>query len=99
MTKTKKPLPGRKKGKGPRRTHFARSDLPEVYRMRHYLDGGERPGGRAYARNYSELAEAFNCSESLAAAACAQAEALFRTGGLVQIGTMFALSRPGEVPG
>ena len=98
MAKAKKPPSGRK-AKARQRTHFARSDLPEVYRMRHYLDGGERPGGRAYARNYSELAEAFNCSESLAAAACAQAEALFRTGGLVQIGTRFVLSRFREVPG
>lgn len=98
MAKTKKPLPGRKKGKGPRRTHFARSDLPEVYRMRHYLDGGERPAGRTYARSYGELAEAFNCSESLAAAACAEAEALYRRGGITRIGTRFVLSRSGEVP-
>ena len=97
MAKAKKPSSGRK-AKARQRTHFTRSDLPEVYRMRHFIDG-RQPPGRAYARSYGELAEAFNCSESLAAAACAQAEALFRTGGLVQIGTRFALSHPGEVPG
>lgn len=98
MEKARRP-PARKKGKVRQRTHFARSELPEVYRLRHFLDGGMRPAGRAYARSYGELAEAFNCSESLAAAACAEAEALFRSGGIARIGTRFVLSRFKEVPG
>ena len=96
MAKAKKPPSGRK-AKARQRTHFTRSDLPEVYRMRHFIDG-RQPPGRAYARSYGELAETFNCSESLAAAACAEAEALYRRGGITRIGTRFVLSRPGEVP-
>ena len=49
MAKAKKPSSGRK-AKARQRTHFTRSDLPEVYRMRHFIDGRQPPGRAPLAR-------------------------------------------------
>lgn len=96
MAKTKKgPLPGQRKRQMRQRTGFKRSELPELYRMRHFADSGEKPADREYAKSYKELADAFGCSETLVAAACAEAEALRRAGGIERIGTRFVLSRKG----
>lgn len=96
MAKTKKkPLPGRRKGQMRQRTSFKWSELPDLYRMRHFTDSGEKPADREYAKSYGELADAFGCSEALVAAACAKAEELCRMGGIERIGTRFVLSCKG----